>query len=181
VQSSLFSPALLLDGGVCRPKSFLTASRRVPTSAPQVVFSEGWWIGTAAENPEDRRLPEPDWLAAPKLHAKFDFSGRGEGCIEAVRLCGWGFARERGPAACFSRGAAHRLVSRLQAAPPAQRKSWCVCWGGGFPRPANAPPWHQLSPWLAPREALAASVDAFLMHLVCRRRERRGGQGGRAC
>ncbi|KAI7835747.1 hypothetical protein COHA_010352 [Chlorella ohadii] len=42
-----------------------------------IVFSEGWWVGTAEENPEERRLPEPDWLAQPPLHSKFDFSTRG--------------------------------------------------------------------------------------------------------
>ncbi|KAL4855763.1 DNA-binding protein RHL1 [Chlorella vulgaris] len=41
-----------------------------------VVFSEGWWVGTAEENPEEKKLPEPDWLAQPALHQKYDFSGR---------------------------------------------------------------------------------------------------------
>jgi hypothetical protein len=43
----------------------------------QVVFSEGWWVGTAEENPKEKKLPEPDWLAQPALHQKYDFSGRG--------------------------------------------------------------------------------------------------------
>ncbi len=51
-------------------------------SLPQIVFSEGWWVGTAEENPEERRLPEPDWLAQPPLHSKFDFSTRGEAAGE---------------------------------------------------------------------------------------------------
>jgi hypothetical protein len=47
--------------------------------APQIVFSEGWWVGSAEDNPEENRLPDPDWLAADKPHTKFDYSGRG-GC-----------------------------------------------------------------------------------------------------
>ncbi|KAI3423995.1 hypothetical protein D9Q98_009828 [Chlorella vulgaris] len=42
-----------------------------------VVFSEGWWVGTAEENPKEKKLPEPDWLAQPAVHQKYDFSGRG--------------------------------------------------------------------------------------------------------
>ena len=43
----------------------------------QIVFSEGWWVGTAADNPQEARLPEPDWLAAGGTrHQKFDFSTR---------------------------------------------------------------------------------------------------------
>ena len=48
-------------------------------AAPQIVFSEGWWVGSAEDNPEEKRLPDPDWLAADKPHTKFDYSGRG-GC-----------------------------------------------------------------------------------------------------
>lgn len=46
---------------------------------PQIVFSEGWWVGSVEENPEERRLPDPDWLAQPALHQKYDFSGRSQG------------------------------------------------------------------------------------------------------
>ena len=61
-----------------RPPRCLTSRMCLPRTCPQIVFSEGWWVGTAEENPEERRLPDPDWLALPPLHQKFDFSGRGE-------------------------------------------------------------------------------------------------------
>lgn len=35
-------------------------------------------MGTEEANPEEKRLPEPDWLTAPTVHGKADFSGRGE-------------------------------------------------------------------------------------------------------
>lgn len=58
------------------------AAACMPAPALQIVFSEGWWVGSPEENPEERRLPEPDWLAEPQLHEKYDFSSRGE-----ARLC----------------------------------------------------------------------------------------------
>lgn len=58
------------------------AAECMPAPALQIVFSEGWWVGSPEENPEERRLPEPDWLAQPQLHEKYDFSSRGE-----ARLC----------------------------------------------------------------------------------------------
>ena len=36
-------------------------------------------MGSAEANPEEKRLPEPDWLAQPTLHPKPDFSGRAGG------------------------------------------------------------------------------------------------------
>lgn len=49
-----------------------------------MVFSEGWWIGSAEDNPEEKRLAEPDWLAQPAVHLKYDFSGRGEWSTAAL-------------------------------------------------------------------------------------------------
>jgi hypothetical protein len=53
----------------------------------QVVFSEGWWIGSCEENPEEEQLAEPDWLAQPVVQHKFSFSGRGERW-DALLACG---------------------------------------------------------------------------------------------
>lgn len=61
----------------------------MPAPAPQIVFSEGWWVGTPEENPEERRLPEPDWLAQPQLHEKYDFSSRGEARLCAAKARPW--------------------------------------------------------------------------------------------
>ena len=34
----------------------------------QVVFSEAWWVGTKAENPEERQLPMPLEMQTTKIH-----------------------------------------------------------------------------------------------------------------
>jgi hypothetical protein len=47
------------------------------------VFSEAWWVGTKEENPEERRLPLPEELAAAKAHEAFDYGyGAGAGADE---------------------------------------------------------------------------------------------------
>jgi len=38
----------------------------------QVVFSEAWWVGTKAENPEERRLPMPAEVEHAKIHDEAD-------------------------------------------------------------------------------------------------------------
>ena len=38
-----------------------------------VVFSEAWWVGTAEENPEERRLPVPDAVRLASGEAGSDF------------------------------------------------------------------------------------------------------------
>ncbi|EXC07785.1 hypothetical protein L484_002488 [Morus notabilis] len=49
---------------------------------PQIVFSDAWWIGSAAENPEEARLDFPKELSDGQ-HAEYDFKGGAGGgtCI----------------------------------------------------------------------------------------------------
>ena len=63
-------------------------------------------MGRAEDNPEEARLPDPDWLAQPPLHSKFDFSTRG-----ALQPC-----PALGPALGGSPGACRAGASRRPAA-----------------------------------------------------------------
>lgn len=110
-QGRLLTPHAYRRRGTPQLYALLTANVAsgwvLPTATPpQVVFSEGWWVGTASENPEERRLPEPDWLAVPKLHEKYDFSGRGKlGAVaRTAALRTW----QRGPSVNFSVASAPR-------------------------------------------------------------------------
>jgi hypothetical protein len=50
----------------------------------QVVFSEAWWVGTKAENPEEKELPMPRDLEQTKLHDEAEcgfLGGSCRGCI----------------------------------------------------------------------------------------------------
>jgi len=50
-----------------------------PNPTPtQIVFSEAWWVGTKADNPEEKRLDLPASLSATPIHDAFDY-GYGAG------------------------------------------------------------------------------------------------------
>ncbi|PQM42389.1 hypothetical protein Pyn_21795 [Prunus yedoensis var. nudiflora] len=51
---------------------FLHISFHAP--GPQIVFSDAWWIGTQAENPEEAQLDFPKELTEGQ-HAEYDFKG----------------------------------------------------------------------------------------------------------